>query len=141
MNNVQITGRVARNLELAYTTSNKAYLKFSVAVDKNLSREKKTELEAKNLPTVDFINCTAWGNTAELISKYSAKGLKILIQGSLHQNTFETKGVKVTTQDVLVNSVEFIDWREKQTQNVVNEPIDEDFTFEFDPAEDSRIPF
>lgn len=77
MNNVILTGRITKDLELKYTQNGKAYCRFSLAVDKGMSKEKKQQAEAKGQATADFINCVAWGTTAETLQKYTAKGTKI----------------------------------------------------------------
>lgn len=141
MNNVVLMGRLTRDVELRYTQgSNVAYARFNIAVDKNLSKDKKQELESKGQPTADFINVVAWGKLAENISNYTAKGLKILIQGSIQTGSYEKDGQKVYTTDVLASNVEFIDWKDTKnsySQISDNEPVVyEDFI-----PNDGRIPF
>jgi len=71
MNNVILTGRIAKDLEIRYTQTGKAYCRLTLAVDRGMSKEKKQEAEAKGQPTADFINCVAWNKLAETINKYS----------------------------------------------------------------------
>ena len=68
MNNVALYGRLVRDPELRYTNTNKAYVRFTVAVDRRMSKEKRQEAESKNQPTADFISCVAWDRTAETIA-------------------------------------------------------------------------
>ena len=76
MNKVVLIGRLTRDPELRYLTtgSNTAVARFTLAVDKQLSKEKKLEMESRNQPTADFINIVVWGKLAETCSNYLAKG-------------------------------------------------------------------
>lgn len=102
-----ITGRITRDVELKYSKGGKSYCKFSVAVDRPF---KKGE--------TDFINCSAFGKTAELIVQYMRKGSKLGIQGRLQMNQYEKEGTKVTTYEVIVDQIEFLD--SKKTQESPN---------------------
>lgn len=97
MNLIVLSGRLVRKPELKYGQSGNAYCKFALAVDRPRDRK-----------TADFINCTAFGKTAELIGEYLDKGSMAGIQGSLQQNNYEKNGEKRTTYDVVVQSVEFL---------------------------------
>lgn len=149
MNNVVLSGRLTRDPELKYLTNNNAVARFNVAVDKNLSREKRQELESKGQQTADFINCQAWGKMAESLVKYSGKGLRVLVNGRIQTGSYEKDGRTVYTTDVVISNVQFIDWKDSNSQNgnnstftnttTVNEQID--YLNDFVPVDDSRIPF
>ncbi|MDO4605241.1 MAG: single-stranded DNA-binding protein [Helcococcus sp.] len=151
MNNVQLMGRLTRDPELRYVQANgnTAVVRFNVAVDKNLSREKRQEMESRNQPTADFINCVAWGKLGENITKYTGKGLRVLVTGRIQTGSYERDGQRVYTTEVLINNVEFIDWKDSNFQSGNNSTIsnnttiDDDFEYsaDFDPTEDKRIPF
>lgn len=98
MNLVVLIGRLTRDPELKFGQSGKAYSRFSIAVDNPM---KKGE--------ADFINCVAFGKTAELIGEYMRKGSKIGVNGRLQMNRFEINGEKRTSYDVLVEQIEFLD--------------------------------
>ena len=142
MNNVQLMGRLTRDAEVKYLDNNQV-ARFTLAVDKGLSKDKKEEMESQGKPTADFINCQAWGKIAENISKYTGKGLRVLVNGSIQTGSYEKDGQRVYTTEVLVNNVEFIDWKNSGSQNGNNSTIDDDFEYseDFDPTEDKRIPF
>ncbi len=109
MNNVQLIGRLTRDPELRYTQSGMAYARFTVAVNRRLSREKRQELESRNQPTADFIGCVAWGSVAENISNYFAKGREIAIDGRIQTGSYDKEdGTRVFTTDVVVNNFYFI---------------------------------
>ena len=102
MNIVILNGRLVRDPELKFGQSGKAYSRFSIAVDRSFQSSAD-----KNSQTVDFINCVAFGKTAEFIGEYFRKGRKILLNGKLQMSQYESEGKKVTTYVVVVDSVEF----------------------------------
>ncbi|RVU55078.1 single-stranded DNA-binding protein [Anaerosphaera multitolerans] len=109
MNNVCLIGRLTRDPELRYTPSGAAVVRFTIAVDRRMSKERKMEAEAKNQPTADFISCTAWNKTAELIANYLQKGRRIGVQGRIQTGSYEKDGRTVYTTDVIVDTMEFLD--------------------------------
>ncbi len=118
MNNVTLIGRLTRDPELRYTQSGTAVVRFNVAVDRRMSKERKREAEAANQPTADFINCTAWRQTAELIANYFKKGNRIGITGRIQTGSYEKDGQTVYTTDVIADSIDFIESANSgQTQN------------------------
>ena len=100
MNLVVLNGRLVRDPELKFGQSGKAYSRFSIAVD----RPFQTSTDSQ---TADFINCVAFGKTAEFIGEYFRKGRKILLRGSLQMNQYESEGKKITTYVVIAENVEF----------------------------------
>ena len=138
MNNVTLMGRLTRDPELRYAQgSNMAVARFSLAVDKNLAKDKKQEMESKGQPTADFINCVAFGKIAETIAKYTAKGLRVLVNGRIQTGSYQDKdsGKTTYTTDVLVSSCEFIDWANSNNSSY------DDFSSDFGTISDDRIPF
>jgi single-strand DNA-binding protein len=110
MNNVTILGRITHDLELKYTQSGIAILNFSIAVDrrfKNAAGEKET----------DFIPCTAWRKTAEIITEHFKKGHRIAITGSLQVDTWEKDGHRQSRMKVLAESVDFIESKNSGSSN------------------------
>ena len=147
-NIVVLTGRLVADAELrAVGTTTVA--RFTLAVDKNLSKEKRQEMEMQGKPTADFINCQAWGKMAESLVKYSGKGLRVLINGRIQTGSYEKDGQRIYTTDVTANNIEYIDWKNSNFQNgnnstvANNETVEEqlDYSSDFDPTEDNRIPF
>ena len=98
MNLVVLTGRLTRDPELKFGQSGKAYSRFSLAVDRPFQKGE-----------TDFINCVAFGKTAELIGEYLRKGRRAGVQGRLQMNRYEVNGEKRTSYDVLVDTVEFLE--------------------------------
>lgn len=109
LNKVIIMGRITHHLELKQTTSGKAVLSFSIAVD----RYNKDE----NEKTADFFNCVAWDRQAEFISKYFDKGRLIALVGKLQTRSYEGKdGAKKTATEIIVDSAEFTGEKPPQAQ-------------------------
>ena len=100
MNIVVLNGRLTRDPELKFGQSGKAYSRFSIAVDRPFQNSTDSQ-------TADFINCVAFGKTAEFIGEYFRKGRKILLKGSLQMNQYESEGKKITTYVVIAENVEF----------------------------------
>lgn len=101
LNKVILMGRITRDLELKQTPQGTAVLSFSIAVDRNFVKQGE-ERQA------DFINCVAWRQQAEFISRYFGKGRMIAIEGNLRTRTFDDQnGNKRYVTEVYVDSVYF----------------------------------
>lgn len=111
MNHVLLTGRLVKDPELKYSQTGKAFSKFTIAVNREFNREE-----------VDFINCTAWENTAERIAEYLKKGRKIVLHGRLRVNSYEQDGETRWSTEVAVDRFEFADKiNSKSEKNFQNE--------------------
>ena len=129
MNLVILTGRLTRDPELKYGQSGKAYSRFSLAVNR---AGKKDE--------ADFINCVAFGKTAEIVGEHLRKGKRIGVQGRIQMNRYEVNGEKKNTYDIMVDSIEFLENKddnssggsykvEQPTPSSTEEYVDDDFPF------------
>ena len=96
MNKVILKGRLTANPELKTTITDITVCDFSVAVNRRFNKEQ-----------TDFINCQAWRQTAEFISKYFEKGQEILIVGELHIDKWDKDGETRYLTKVVVDEVEF----------------------------------
>lgn len=145
MNSVNLIGRLVREPELKYTQSGLAVLRFTVAVDRKLSKDKREEAERNNQPTADFISCTAFGKTAEVIANYHGKGSQIGVEGRIQTGSYEKDGRTIYTTDVLVNSITFVGSKNNNSgggnyQNSNNKQ--DDYSDEgFFPVNNDDIPF
>lgn len=102
LNRVILFGRLTRDPEFRNTTSGTAVCRFSVACDRQFADKQTGKREA------DFIECTAWRNTAEFVSRYFQKGSAITVEGSIRNNNFEDKnGVKHSSYVVVADNVGF----------------------------------
>lgn len=115
MNSVNLIGRVVNEIELRYTPSGKQVARFTIAIDKGYSKERRLEEEIKEKPTADFFNIVVWGKLAEFIVKHSSKGKLIGINGRLQSGSYENKeGKKVYTTEVVANNVDILEWNVKE---------------------------
>ena len=103
MNNVQIIGRLTRDIEIRTTQSNKKVARFTLAVNRKGDG-------------VDFIPCQAWDKTAEILSKYVGKGRQIGVCGRISSGSYEKDGRKINTLDVIVNEFDFADSKPNETK-------------------------
>ncbi len=142
MNNVVLIGRLTRDPELRYIPSGQAVSTFSLAVDKNLSKEKKQEMESRNQPTADFVNIVVWGRTAENCANYLAKGRLVAVQGRIQSGSYEAKdGTRRYTTDVVAQTVEFLEWGDKPQGDSREKDSDLSDLQDFHPIDNDDIPF
>ena len=101
LNKVIIMGRITQDLELKQTPSGVSVLSFNVAVDRSYAKQGEER-------QTDFINCVAWRQHAEFISRYFSKGRMIALEGNLRTRTYDDKnGTKHYVTEVYVDSVSF----------------------------------
>lgn len=137
MNKVILIGRLTKDPELRFTAgSGMAVSRFTVAVNRQFKKDE-----------TDFINCVAFGKTAETISQYLTKGRQIAVIGSIRTGSYDAQdGTKRYTTDVAVESFEFIG-SNGQANNQGNAqestPFDGGWDIESDitPVDDVDMPF
>lgn len=112
MNNVSLVGRLTKDPELQYIPgSGQAVSKFTLAIDRGLSKEKKKELEAQGKPTADFIRTVVWGKQAEHCANYLGKGRLVAVTGSIRTSSSRDESGNMNYYtDVNAFSVQFLDW-------------------------------
>ena len=102
MNKVFLIGNLTRDPEVRETPSGVPMCRFTIAVNrkyKNADGERQT----------DFFNCTAWRVTAETISRYTKKGNKVAVTGSIELREYEdNQGARRTAVDVIVQDCEML---------------------------------
>jgi single-strand DNA-binding protein len=140
MNNVVLIGRLTRDPELRYLEgSGTSVSNFTLAIDRQLSKEKKAEAESKGYPTADFINIVVWGKQAENCVNYLVKGRLVAVNGRLQSRSYDAKdGTKRYVTEVVANNVQFLEWGDNNSDNKSNDFDDIDG---FTPVDDSDIPF
>ncbi|WP_225047431.1 single-stranded DNA-binding protein [Lacticaseibacillus kribbianus] len=108
INNVSLTGRLTRDIELRYTQSGTAVGSFTLAVDRKFKSE-SGEREA------DFINCVIWRKSAENLSNFTKKGSLIGIEGHIQTRTYDNnQGQRVFVTEVVVDNFALLESRQKQ---------------------------
>ncbi len=104
LNHITIMGRLTRDPELRRTGSGVAVASFRVAVDRDYTPKDGSERKT------DFIDCVAWSQTGEFISKYFSKGRMIVVDGRLEIRDWTDKdGNKRTSAEIRVDNAYFGD--------------------------------
>ena len=102
LNHIVIMGRLTRDPELRRTGTGVAVASFTVAVDRDFGGREGGERET------DFIDCVAWRNTGEFVSKYFTKGSMIVVSGRLQIRGWTDKeGNKRRTAEVVADNIYF----------------------------------
>ena len=101
-NKVILGGRLTADVELKQTPQGVSVCQFSIAINRRIGKEQEQQ--------ADFINCVAWRNTAEFISKYFKKGSSICVSGSLQVRSWtDGNGNKKFAREVKVDDAYFVD--------------------------------
>ena len=104
MNKAILIGRLTRDPELRYTSSNRAVCQFSVAIDRPFTNQSTGQREA------DFINVVVWDKTAENVGKYMTKGRLIAVEGRIQTRNYDNnEGKKVYVTEVVATNVQFLE--------------------------------
>lgn len=102
MNKVTLIGRLTKDPELRYTSSNIAVASFTLAVDRGYTSP-NGERQA------DFLNIVVWRKPAENVKKFLTKGSQVAVDGSIQTRSFDDQnGQKRYITEILANSVEFL---------------------------------
>ena len=143
LNHITIMGRLTRDPELRRTGSGVAVASFTVAVDRDFSG-KDAEKET------DFIDCVAWRQTGEFVSKYFTKGRMIVVSGRLQiRNWTDKDGNKRRTAEVVADNCYFGDSKSEGGNAASAAPTSGGFTPPSEPAsqfammddDDAQLPF
>lgn len=110
MNKAILIGRLTRDPELRYTSSNRAVCQFTVAIDRPFTNQASGQREA------DFINVVAWDKTGENVGKYMTKGRLIAVEGRIQTRNYDNnEGRKVYVTEVIASNVQFLESRNAST--------------------------
>ena len=130
MNKAILIGRLTRDPELRYTSSNRAVCQFSIAIDRPFTNQSTGQREA------DFINIVAWDKTAENIGKFMTKGRLIAVEGRIQTRNYDNnEGKKVYVTEVIASNVQFLESKNASTNgngfNSMPEPPMEKSPYDF----------
>ena len=106
MNRVILMGRLTKDPDIRYTQGERsmAIARYTLAVDRR-GRRGQDNAEQQ---TADFINCVAFGRTAEFLERFGRKGTKFVLEGRIQTGSYTNKdGQRVYTTDVVAENVEF----------------------------------
>lgn len=128
MNKVLLIGRLTKNPELRYTSSNIACSTFTLAVNRDFTNQ-NGEREA------DFINIQTWKKLAENCSKYLTKGSQCAIEGRIQTRSYDDQnGQKRYVTEVVAENVQFLDGeKDGQANEVQNESQSSQQSSQTDP--------
>ena len=108
MNKVFLIGNLTRDPEIRETPSGVSMCRFSIAVQRPYSGQDGER-------QTDFFECTAWRGLAETIARFTKKGNKVAIVGSVQIRNYEdNQGMKRTAVDIIVQDCEFLSPRESE---------------------------
>ena len=117
LNHITIMGRLVRDPELRRTGSGIAVASFTLAVDRDFGPKDGGEKEC------DFIDCVAWRNTGEFVSKYFTKGRMAVVSGRLQIRKWQDKeGNNRYSAEVVADNVYFGDSKKDGTTNTTATP-------------------
>ncbi|HOJ44560.1 MAG TPA: single-stranded DNA-binding protein [Bacilli bacterium] len=125
INRVVLVGRLTKDPDLRRTPTGMSVNSFTIAVD--------NRVRAGAERSASFINCSAFGATADNMAKYTRKGSLVGLEGRLQQRTYENKeGRKVNVIEVIADSVQFL-----EPKGVTESRPDESFPAD-EPADDNK---
>ena len=114
LNKVVLCGRLTADPELKQTQNGIAVVSFTLAVNRRFTRG----ADGQGNSQADFINCVAWRQTAEFISRYFHKGSSLCVTGSIQTRTWtDNTGAKRYATDVVVDEAMFVDSRSDSNQS------------------------
>lgn len=126
LNSYNGIGRLTREPELRTTSNGKSVLGFCIALDVGWGEQKKTL----------FLECVAFGKTAEALASHCAKGARLGISGRLEPDEYTSRdGTQVKRIKCVVDNAAIIDWADQEEARPAQRPSDaaED---EYDPFEE-----
>ena len=142
MNKALLIGRLTRDPEMRFLESGRAVTRFTLAVDKNMSKEKREEFRRENKPTADFISIVVWGKQAESCGEFLKKGRLVSVDGHIETGSYEDKeGIRRYTTDIVASRVGFLEWpSDSEGEKTTSSSLSDDLSG-FSPVEDEDIPF
>lgn len=136
MNNCVMVGRLTKDIDFKVNGENMT-AKFTIAVNRDF-KNKNGQYDA------DFINCTAFGERAETISKYFTKGQQVCVKGPWRTGSYNAQdGTKRYTNELLVEGFTFIGGQSNGNNSSYGEnnvSNNNDFGYE-EPIDDGDMPF
>lgn len=118
MNKTILIGRLTKNVEVRQA-GNTSVARFNLAVNKQLSKEKRQEYESQGRNTADFIPIEAWGKMGVNASNYLSKGSQCAIEGRIETGSYVDKntGKTIYTTVVVAENIEFLESTRNRNQN------------------------
>ena len=112
MNKAILIGRLTRDPELRYTSSNRAVCQFSIAIDRPFTNQQTGQRDT------DFINVVVWDKRAENVGKYMSKGRLVAVEGRIQTRNYENnEGKRVYVTEVVAENVQFLESKNAGSNN------------------------
>lgn len=135
LNHIVIMGRLTRDPELRRTGTGIAVTSFTLAADRDFSNKESGEKET------DFIDCVAWRQTGEFVSKYFKKGSMAVVSGKLQIRPWTDKdGNKRRSAEVIADNVYFGEAKKSDSYTPTS-PVAHAQDFETIEGDDEQLPF
>ena len=116
INRTVLVGRLTKDPELRYTSSNIAFVKFTLAVNRTFAGP-TGEREA------DFIQCVVWRKQAENLARFVKKGSLLGLEGRIQTGSYDDKdGIRKYTTEVVCDSVQFLEPKNQDSESRNYEP-------------------
>ena len=129
LNQAVLMGRLTAEPELKHTQSGVAVVRFTLAVDRSYAKQGEER-------QTDFINITAWRQTADFVSRYFRKGQLVAVQGTIQTGSYTDRdGNRRNTFEVLADQVHFAERKQGGATPNVN-PSDD-----FEELDEGDMPF
>lgn len=138
INKVILMGRLAADPELKTTTGGTSVVQFSVAVNRKYSKEEQK---------VDFIDCTAFGKTADFLGKYFRKGSSVIVFGNIQVESWKDKdGNNRRSTKIIVDELQFGESKKAESEpaqpaETYSNATNADFFAEVSDVEGEQLPF
>ena len=122
VNKVILVGRLTKDVELRKTTSNTSVCDFTIAINRRFTN-KDGEKQA------DFIDCTAWRQSADFLSNWAKKGDIVYVEGRLEKSSYDGQNGKVYKTTVIADSVQIINKSNASTNSASTNYTTQNETF------------
>lgn len=120
MNKVILIGNLTEKPQVKYTSSNKPYCKFTLAVQRNYKNQSGEY-------GTDFLNCEIWDKQAENLCKYQEKGNKVAIEGRIQVTKYEVEGIMKYATNIVCTNIEFLSSKKKEQVEEVKQETKDPF--------------
>lgn len=128
MNKVVLIGRLTRDPELRYTSSNIPSATFSLAVNRPFQNQ-------NGVREADFISIVMWRKLAETAKKYLSKGSLIAVEGRIQTRNYDgADGKKVYVTEVVADNFEFLETKAQRSMNQSNDGYTQDIEYREAPT-------
>ena len=137
LNHITVMGRLTKNPELRTTKSGVQVASFTLAVERDFK-------DADGEKATDFLDCVAWKNTAEFVSKYFTKGRMAIVSGRLQIKEWMKDGGKRRSAEIVADNVYFGDSKKESYEGLgiaghgdgITSPVTD-----FEEIDDGELPF